>query len=524
MKKVTEGWEVPISRYDVENFNDRVYPKALWENVVNKQRHIWQGSPCLVDHPAEDSSGSPANICGVWLEARVANDGYVYGTLVPSGRLGEDLQDHLAKGLRAGTSSSGFGDLCKDGRTVDSNSYLIERLSDWVLTPSQGTYFTHESVTGKSQQTQNASDSRLGESAHKQESVGKEKESMKLSRLEEKKFRKDMEGFLNDARNIANPQDRLQEFEEILSYLQEGACPDLKDQITTHISEQRAEIARQLSDNKKLQEELGIKDVEDLKQKLTRLGEDTTLLKAESKDWQSIATVLQGKLEESRRELASRPTNAYTAHLKTKIDQLYAERSALAKAAETNASSLKESSSKAAASTKVALLLAEKTKETVAQQRTLIEGQTATIAELTQRLAEQKALVEQERQNFVAFKRKLREDAIPKVQSSPAEAISKFVGFREANQVDTYWADLLLRHGKDIMPFKERILSSKTYRDAQAIYMKIQPSLQESADITAMRLPESTAVSMKERGAMLEKVGVQVDATDFYDRLPTGWQ
>ena len=31
-----------------------------------------------------------------------------------------------------------------DGVTVDPSSYLIERLSDWVLNPSQGTFFSYE--------------------------------------------------------------------------------------------------------------------------------------------------------------------------------------------------------------------------------------------------------------------------------------------------------------------------------------------------------------------------------------------
>ena len=142
----------PISYYEKLNKNNRNYGKKLWENVRDKQRDTWLGSACLGDHPGKESDGDPKNICGVWLDMKLGEEdpdgsGIVYGLLCPCGHLGEDLTDYLRKGGKVGTSSSGYGRLLPDGVTVDPDNYLIERLADWVLNPSQGTYFKYEKTT-----------------------------------------------------------------------------------------------------------------------------------------------------------------------------------------------------------------------------------------------------------------------------------------------------------------------------------------------------------------------------------------
>lgn len=523
------GWEVPISRYGVENANGRVYPKELWDNVVNNQSNIWKGGPMLQDHPADDSDGTPANICAIWLEARVGKpgpdgSGYVYGTLVPSGRLGEDLQDHLAHGLRAGTSSSGFGDLMSDGKTVDPKTFLIERLSDWVLTPSQGTYFTYEAAT---QETKNASDSdRLGESANKPKNVVKEKNTMdsKLTKLEEKKFRKDMEAFLEDASKITDPQEQLQEYQEILSYLQEGAVPDLREKIEKKIEEKRTEIKQMIADSVQMREELGVKNAEDLKKKLTVIAEDTTILKEESKDWKSVAKSLQKKLDTYREEAKSKPTEAYTNHLKAKINKLYASVREKETALAEKEKSIQESKEK---NDSLVKQLEEKfgsTSNVVAAQRALLEEKGKEIISLKKEVKKAndntKALLE----SFESYKQKIQESSTPKIAPSPSASIKKYLNFRESEGVESYWADLYLRHGEDIKRFEGKIRSAKTVREAMAMYMRVLPLLEESQTIDAMRIPESTSISRNERARMLESTGMEIEGTDLVDRLPKGWK
>ena len=324
------GWWVPISFYNKLNGNNRNYNKKLWENVINNQRDVYAGSSMLLDHPQGDSDGSPRDICGVWLDAKLDPPdrngvGLVYGLLVPCGRNGEDLKDCLKKGLRIGTSSSGFGQLMSDGVTVDPDSYQIERLADWVLNPSQMTFFSydegHNSIEDRS--IREANEEKTYNTMN--ENIIKEKtmKDPKIARLEEKKFRRDMESFLESANNIRDPQERLEEFKEIKSYLEDGACPDLREKIEKKIAEEEKAIKDALQDSITFKEKFGISSAEDLAEKLTRLTEDTKVIESESQQWKSISEKLQEKysetkkaLEEQKKVLDARPTNEFVEALK----------------------------------------------------------------------------------------------------------------------------------------------------------------------------------------------------------------
>ena len=134
-------WRLPIGRYDNLNGNKRIYPKQLWQNVMDKQRDTWQGIAGLADHPEKDDDpGDFKNSAVVWLDMEVPNDGVVYGIgrfVGPHGALAEEI---IEAGGRIGLSSSGFGDVDKKNNTVDPNTYIIERLADVVINPSQDVY------------------------------------------------------------------------------------------------------------------------------------------------------------------------------------------------------------------------------------------------------------------------------------------------------------------------------------------------------------------------------------------------
>ena len=516
------AWEVPISMYDVKNANGRNYPRSLWERVINEQRHVWEGSPMLADHPSDDSDGDPSRICGVWLEGRVADDGYVYGTFLPSGSLGRDMEEHLRNGLKAGTSSSGFGDLLRDGCTVDPESFLIERLSDWVLTPSQGTYFTYEET---SNEVKNASDSRFGESANKQESVViEENKSMKLTKLEEKKFRRDMKDFLEDAQSISDPQERLKEFEEILSYLEEGAVPDLREDIENKINEERQVIKTQLEESTKIKEQLGVETADDLKKKLDGILEDVNNISKETQDWENIAKALQEKLDKVRGELKERPTPAYVTHLRANIKKLHLEKKKVAEAHAAIMQDLEEKYNKVKENLLGAKTRIKGLREQVAEKEKSIKSLEEKVTRIQQRAKVAEKKVADTEKEYNEYKVKIEESNKPKLMASPADQIAKHMNFREGESVENYWADLVSRHGADIKPFAQKIRSCKTVREAMAFYMKILPVLNEGADYEAARIPESVAFTGNERAAMLEKVGVHFEKPDSTKRLPKGWQ
>jgi hypothetical protein len=134
-------WKLPIGRYGNLNGNKRIYPKKLWENVRDRQTDIWKNAPGLCDHPiADNDPGEFKNQAIIWHDMEVGDNGLVYGFgsfVGPYGHLAQEILEH---GGKVGTSSSGFGDVDKYSNEVIPDSYIIERLADLVLHPSQGTF------------------------------------------------------------------------------------------------------------------------------------------------------------------------------------------------------------------------------------------------------------------------------------------------------------------------------------------------------------------------------------------------
>lgn len=558
----SEGWWVPISFYGKKNGNGRIYGKKLWENVINNQRDTWCGAPMLADHPSGDSDGSPKDICGVWLDARIEESGpngigLVYGLLVPSGHIGEDLKDHLKKGLRVGTSSSGFGKMMNDGVTVDPSSYLIERLSDWVLNPSQGTFFSYE------ESDDSIVDSSIRESMKIDKATDSFKENIvkdsKIARLEEKKFRKDMESFLEDAAAIKDPQERLQEFREIRSYLEDGACPDLREKIEEKIAAEEELIKKAVSDKLVLQEKFGIEDPKDLEAKITRIVEEASLADKEAKDWKAIAEKLQAKLQETKAELSQRPTSAFAEWQRDKINALQSsldestnsaaiakkefERRLrdMSKAIVALKCDLKESNTKAATAETTLL---EMKKQSAIDKRALKES--ATLASLYHEEAEasnEKLLTENtelksenEKLNKMTenLSSKAKREAatssdlkrsLKQVNSKLSRATiknelleEKLQDTRLATQkagvsldnasVKDYVAVLQESFGSSILPFKKELLSCRTLTEAKQKFFKdVLWRMEESKEIDKLRIPTSIGISARERASKLAEAG-----------------
>lgn len=63
----------------------------------------------------------------------------------------------LQAGGDVGLSSSGFGDFEADGKTVDPDSFELERYFDWVLEPSYSVFGTLDDVkTGMGEKVQSS--------------------------------------------------------------------------------------------------------------------------------------------------------------------------------------------------------------------------------------------------------------------------------------------------------------------------------------------------------------------------------
>lgn len=570
---VPEGYWVPISHYgNYENGNGRIYNTELWENVIDGQRDTYVGSPMLCDHPEGDKDGNPRDICGVWLDCKMGKPnhdgvGIVYGLLIPSGRLGEDLKDHLKKGLKVGTSSSGFGKLLSDNKTVDPETYQIERLADFVLTPSQGTYFSWNESTSEVEDNIHESlennDTSITESnintVVKENTV---KDSVKFTKLEEKKFRRDMESFLKEAESIKDPQERLKELKEIRSYLEEGICPDLKDRIEEKINKEEETIKKILEESIEIKEELGIESSRDLKEKITQLCQTTKEAERSAKDWKGISEQLQEKISSLKKELDDRPTDSYVSFQEEKISSLNeqiikhdTEASAVIKDITKAYRELKESYDKVShhlktmTASSTALSKANKELEESLLKTNLerdvaskkLSDTAKTLNESNAKVAKTYDLFTKERKRYeesmteIAKLKSLNAKLDEKLNSLSIELKDTQFKLKEAtlrenkvvkaNLSDTekFYETLYNQYGNEIVPYKEKLAGARTLVDAKNFfYRNVVNNLSESKRIEETRIPEIANVDKNIQNKAYR--GITFVKESAVNRLPKGWQ
>ena len=605
--RLTEGaansgvlYRFPISRFDHLNHNRRKYPRALWENVLREQQHEWKGRVGLADHPPEESDGEFKNAAIIWHDMEIDDDNnLIWGTATfvgPFGRLAQEIVDN---GGRVGFSSSGFGELMMDGSTVNPDTFQLERCADVVLNPSQDVFgdstnalnieYTRSEPKGGNRSVgfgentvkgTNLEENKNGESAEANLSIKENRmannEARPVSKLEEKKFRRDIQTFLEDASRMENPQARLTELEEIMTYFEEGVAQDLREEVEAKILEEKKNLENLLAEAAKTQEAFGTSDSEKLKLGVALLAEEVKVAEAEAKDWEKIAVVLKENnsklrdaLKEAHGKLNTMPSIEYVGELQERISVLetqrkrsvnaYTEETKVKDTQLTEADQLIESQNKLIVDLKKQLeetkVLVETTKfsakeqmkkvaengdalaaakeESEAKEET-IQAQEATIKTLegtVERL--QNSLKEANDKNadleneFIAFQESYEEINTMKVMPTAAERMGSHLNFRENGgaAVESYWADLVSRHGESIKPFERKIRGAKTYKEASSEYIKALSSLDENhQDVVNARLPESTSISLKERKAMLEEAGMKFgNEKTVVDRMPKGW-
>jgi hypothetical protein len=173
----------------------------------------------------------------VWKNVRFSDDrkliladAYLFG---PYGKL---MYDALQAGGEAGLSSVGFGDFLKDGTTIDPDSYMLDRPSDWVMNPS---YQVFGRIEDKKE-----------ESVEKTEPLKEEvKPDLKETRMStniEKSYEKTLSlsvnALLKDADKKESIFEKAEIYESALSCLEEGVLPELRKTIEDKIVEINASI------------------------------------------------------------------------------------------------------------------------------------------------------------------------------------------------------------------------------------------------------------------------------------------
>ena len=311
---ITNGpklYKFPVARIndaDHPNLNGRVYTRELWDNVINKQQDNWKGLCGLSDHPEGDDPGQFKQSSIVWLDMMIDDLNkivWAIGSFV--GQYGHLAQEIIEAGGRIGFSSSGFGELMMDGKTVNPDTYQIERVADIVLNPSQGVYGDvtdeqHPNIEYTSQKAivaeaiKEIPNNKLSENVAVEtpapqakeplSAILKEKENtnleinsvvpetngenkemaenvenkkaLVLSEAEEKKLKKYIKQFLTESNDIHNPIDRLKELDEIMEMVESGEIHDLKEDVEKELIAERARLEEMVKDAQSIQDEFGV--------------------------------------------------------------------------------------------------------------------------------------------------------------------------------------------------------------------------------------------------------------------------
>lgn len=361
-------YKFPIGRYGNVNANNRVYTKELWENVVTTQREAWEGLCGLCDHPEGDSPGYFKDSSIVWLDMEIdENNGLVYGIGTFVGPYGHLAQEIIDCGGRVGFSSSGFGEVGLN-RVVDPKTYQIERVADIVLNPSQAVYGDNSAMNLEYNKSTPVAGTGTGlhESAPKSQILQVKEQSMAnqssvLTKVEEKTFIKYVNTFLKEADEIKNPSERLKELADILHTFDEGAAPELREQVQAKLVAERTKLEEMIADTVAFKEEFGIDSLKEFSENAKAVAMEAAYLNEENVNYKELCESLIAhnkelkqditkmslklKLRESRIEKTTAKKNELSVYVDSKVDELNGK----LKEARVSLGSLKEQNGKLSA-------------------------------------------------------------------------------------------------------------------------------------------------------------------------------
>lgn len=132
---------------EVKNKNNRVYPKAILGEAINKHVSEFMKFGRAVgelNHPTEKSSEiNPDRISHRFTEVREDDNNFVTKALVLKTTHGQQVRNLIEGGVKLGISSRGFGDVKEsNGARVVQSLYLVS-LGDIVTNPSAPNAFVN---------------------------------------------------------------------------------------------------------------------------------------------------------------------------------------------------------------------------------------------------------------------------------------------------------------------------------------------------------------------------------------------
>lgn len=565
-------WKFPVSRFGNKNGNGRVYPRQLWENVINNQRDIWQGGVGLADHPKDDDDpGEFKTSSIVWLDMMIDDANkliWAIGTFV--GTYGRLAQEIIEAGGHVGFSSSGFGELGYDGMTINPDTYQIERVADIVTNPSQSVFGdisnTHEdtNIEYSKQQKESMNPS------HPKSEILKERNNMaavdatkmqestntttsaspKISKVEKQIIIKYVEGLASEAEKIKKPTDRLKETSKILEMVEESGDEELKAKVQESLVAARNELEAMVESAVNIQAEVG-SDLNTFVENAKDIAKQGVLLNEQVKDYKLLAEGLQERNQTLYKEnqvlkskLALKNQAIKTKNLKenkalvennTRIDSLkenYTKavnemkalkesNDKLAKANkrfETDNDILTRKLNEAVKAAKAAAALRESNTKNSKDVESL-NSQISSLKEQIDRLQKKNTILSEKLDakdaEFTAYRedQKMENHIEPKFESY----VGSQLNFRENKgiEVENYWNDLCNQFGEATMkPFEQSIRGAKTYREAFNAFMKNRARIDEDAAAEEEARISESIVNQKERREYLKESGMSFESNE----------
>lgn len=295
--KAKAVYTFPISRPDKENLNGRIYTSKLWEKVIKEKQA--EGSFGLMDHPEEE--GSTKDCFCVWRNLRFSEDKkFILCDAYLFGRWGQDVLEALEAGGKIGLSTSGFGEFEDDDKTLNPETYMLERVADFVFNPSYEVFGEQKDLVESVKENVNTLE--ISPNEDNVEEIVMEKDTKKTSpSLEEKSLLLNLRNMFKEAKKHENVFERLESYKDLKTYFVENMEDGgLRAQIEEAEKNDNESIIKAVAEAASLKAE-----VESLKSELNESKAHFEENEGKLTESANKVAELEKQLEESKTELES---------------------------------------------------------------------------------------------------------------------------------------------------------------------------------------------------------------------------
>jgi hypothetical protein len=240
--KALAVYRFKFTRPGKENLNGRIYGYVLWDRVIQVMKG--RSTLALMNHPAEDDPGDPHDIWAVWRNIGYSEDRQFIEAdcYIIDNENGKTALGVLEAGGDLGLSSSGFGEFLSDGKTIDPETYELERVADWVLDPSYEVFGRLEDKI--SEDTRN-----------NPQNINFKENAMELSERKMKKLLEaNLQRICETISEVGDPFERRSKAQELLGMYNDDELGFLKESLTKMVEESDTAIKEGVESGKKVSE------------------------------------------------------------------------------------------------------------------------------------------------------------------------------------------------------------------------------------------------------------------------------